>query len=58
MKILVTGGTGYIGAHTVVELMQSSFDVDVIDNFNNSKPEVIDAIEQIVKKRPAFQITA
>ncbi|MCO5289793.1 MAG: UDP-glucose 4-epimerase GalE [Bacteroidetes bacterium] len=54
MKILVTGGTGYIGAHTVVELMQSGFDVDVIDNFNNSKPEVIDAIEQIVKKRPAF----
>ncbi len=54
MKILVTGGTGYIGAHTVVELMQSGFDVDIIDNLNNSKAEVADAIEQIVKKRPAF----
>ncbi len=53
-KILVTGGTGYIGAHTVVELMQQGFAVNIIDNLNNSKEEVIDAIEQIVKSRPAF----
>jgi UDP-glucose 4-epimerase len=54
MKIAVTGGTGYIGAHTVVELMQQGFDVDVIDNLNNSKEEVIDAIEKITSKRLAF----
>ena len=54
MKILVTGGTGYIGAHTVVELMNSGFDVDIIDNLNNSKEEVVDAIAKITGKRPIW----
>ena len=54
MKILVTGGTGYIGAHTVVELMNSGFDVDIIDNLNNSKEEVVDAIAKITGKRPLW----
>lgn len=53
-KILVTGGTGYIGAHTVVELLNKNFGVDIIDNLNNSKIEVVDAIVEITKKRPAF----
>ena len=52
MKVLVTGGTGYIGAHTVVELMNSGFDVDIIDNLNNSKEDVVDAITKITGKRP------
>lgn len=57
MKVLVTGGTGYIGAHTVVELMESGFEVDIIDNLNNSKPEVIDAIARITGRTPSiFQI--
>lgn len=54
MKILVTGGTGYIGSHTVVELLDKNFSVDIIDNLNNSKAEVVDAIEQIAKVRPVF----
>lgn len=54
MKVLVTGGTGYIGAHTVVELMNSGFDVDIIDNLNNSKEEVVDAIAKITGKRPIW----
>jgi UDP-glucose 4-epimerase len=53
-KILVTGGTGYIGAHTVVELLNKNFKVDIIDNLNNSKSEVVDAIVEIAKKNPAF----
>ncbi len=54
-KILVTGGTGFIGSHTVVELIQSGYDVVVIDNLSNSKAEVIDAIEEITGVRPAFE---
>lgn len=54
MKILVTGGTGYIGSHTVVELLNKKFSVDIIDNLNNSKAEVVDVVEQITKIRPAF----
>lgn len=54
MKVLVTGGTGYIGAHTVVELMNSGFDVEIIDNLNNSKEEVVDAIANITGKRPIW----
>ncbi len=50
MSILVTGGTGYIGSHTVVELLNSGKDVVIIDNFSNSKREVLDQIKQITKK--------
>ena len=50
MKILVTGGTGYIGSHTCVELLNASYDVVVIDNFSNSKREVIDSIKKITSK--------
>jgi len=54
MKILVTGGTGYIGSHTVVELQKAGYDVIVIDNLSNSNKEVIDGIEKITGIRPAF----
>jgi UDP-glucose 4-epimerase len=52
--ILVTGGTGYIGSHTVVELMNAGFEVLIVDNFCNSKASVLDRIERIVGRRPAF----
>ncbi len=52
MKVLVTGGTGYIGSHTVVELINSGYEVIIIDNFSNSKPEVVDYIEKITNVRP------
>ena len=53
--ILVTGGTGFIGSHTTVELQQAGYDVVIIDNLSNSKVEVIDGIEQITGIRPAFE---
>ncbi len=54
MKILVTGGTGYIGSHTVVELLNSNYEVIVIDNFSNSKKEVINKIKSITNKDFTF----
>lgn len=53
-KILVTGGTGYIGSHTCVELINAGFDVVIIDNLSNSKREVLDGIEEITGVRPVF----
>jgi len=50
MKIVVTGGAGYIGSHTVVELLHSGFDVIVIDNMSNSDQTNIDGIEKIIGK--------
>ena len=50
MSILVTGGAGYIGSHTVVELLNEGRDVVVLDNFSNSKPEVLESIKKITKK--------
>jgi len=50
MKILVTGGNGYIGSHTVVELLDAGYDVVVIDNLSNSKIEVVDKIKKITNK--------
>ncbi|MEH6408441.1 MAG: UDP-glucose 4-epimerase GalE [Leeuwenhoekiella sp.] len=54
MKILVTGGLGYIGSHTVVELQNEGFEVVVIDNLSNSSLEVLDGIEAISGKKPDF----
>lgn len=54
-KILVTGGTGYIGSHTVVELQQLGYDVLIIDNLSNSKIEVLDNIEKITGIKPQFE---
>ena len=54
MKILVTGGCGYIGSHTVVELLNNNYEVIVIDNFSNSKKEVIDKIKLITNKNFKF----
>lgn len=50
MKILVTGGAGYIGSHTCVELLNNNYEVIVLDNFSNSKKEVIDKIKKITNK--------
>jgi UDP-glucose 4-epimerase len=52
--ILVTGGTGYIGSHTVVELLAAGHEVFIIDNLHNSKASVLDRIERIAGRRPAF----
>ena len=54
MKILVTGGTGFIGSHTCVELLNSGYEVVIADNLYNSKALVVDRIETITGKRPAF----
>ena len=54
MAILVTGGTGFIGSHTCVELLNSGYDVVIADNLYNSKALVVDRIETITGKRPAF----
>lgn len=53
--ILVTGGTGFIGSHTVVELQQAGYNVVIIDNLSNSKVDVVDGIEKITGIRPAFE---
>lgn len=52
MRVLVTGGAGFIGSHTVVELLQSGYEVVIIDNFSNSSPLVLARIEEITAKRP------
>ena len=53
--ILITGGTGYIGSHTVVELMAAGHDVLILDNLCNSKASVLDRIQRIVGRRPRFE---
>lgn len=55
MKILVTGGLGFIGSHTVVELQNEGFEVVIIDNLSNSSEEVMVGIESISKKKPVFE---
>ena len=52
--ILVTGGAGYIGSHTCVELLDAGYDLVVIDNFSNSKPAVLDRVERICGRAPSF----
>ena len=54
-RILVTGGTGYIGSHTTVELMQQGYEVTVVDNLSNSSIDVLDGIASIVGRRPGFE---
>ena len=53
-KILVTGGTGYIGSHTVVELQNNGYEVVIVDNLSNSRADVVDNIQKITGIRPAF----
>jgi len=55
-KILVTGGTGYIGSHTTVELIKEGFDVVIIDNLYNSEAEVVDRIQKISGVKPQLEI--
>ena len=55
-KILVTGGTGYIGSHTSVELIEEGYDVVIIDNLYNSEAEVVDGIEKITGVRPLLEV--
>ena len=54
MSVLVTGGAGYIGSHTVVELLNAGQELVIVDNFSNSKPEVLNRIEAITVKVPSF----
>ena len=54
MSILVTGGTGYLGAHTCVKLLEAGREVVIVDNLVNSKTNVLDSLEQITAKRPLF----
>ena len=56
-KVLVTGGTGYIGSHTVIELLNAGHEAIIVDNLSNSKAGVVDRIEKITGKRPAFYKT-
>ncbi len=55
MKILVTGGLGFIGSHTVVELQNEGFEVVIIDNLSNSSIDVLDGITRITGKKPIFE---
>ena len=55
MKVLVTGGLGFIGSHTVVELQNEGFEVVVIDNLSNSSKDVLDGIYNITGKKPLFE---
>ncbi|MFC2138337.1 UDP-glucose 4-epimerase GalE [Bacteroidota bacterium] len=54
-KVLVTGGTGYIGSHTVVELIEQGFEVVIIDDLSNSNIDVLDGIEKITGIKPQFE---
>lgn len=54
ITILVTGGIGYIGSHTIVELIEKGFSVIIADNLINSDPFILDRIEQVTGTRPLF----
>ena len=55
MKILVTGGLGFIGSHTVVELQNAGYEVVIIDDLSNASEDVLDGIEAITGTRPEFE---
>ena len=55
MKILVTGGLGFIGSHTVVELQNEGFEVIAIDNLSNSSIDVLEGIFNITREKPIFE---
>ncbi|MBO8159073.1 UDP-glucose 4-epimerase GalE [Thermosyntropha sp.] len=50
MSVLVTGGAGYIGSHTCVEFLEAGYEIVILDNFSNSKPEVLDRIKKIARR--------
>ena len=54
MKILVTGGAGYIGSHTCVELLEAGYDVVIVDNLYNASEKAVDRVGQITGKTPVF----
>ena len=54
MRVLVTGGAGYIGSHTAVQLLNAGYDTVIADDLSNAKEDVIDRIETITGKRPVF----
>ena len=54
MAILVTGGAGYIGSHTCVELLNAGYEIVVVDNFSNSKPEALNRVREITGKDFTF----
>ena len=54
MKILVTGGAGFIGSHTCVELLDAGYEVVIADNLSNAKPEAVENIQKIAGKPVAF----
>ena len=54
MKILLTGGTGYIGSHTAVELIKEGHEVEILDNLFNSKITVLDKLKEITGVKPKF----
>ena len=56
MKILVTGGLGFIGSHTVVELQNKGFEVVIVDNLSNASIDVLDGISNITGKKPILEI--
>ena len=58
MTILVTGGAGYIGSHTCVELLQKGYEVVVIDNFDNSSPKSVERVKKITGKSVKLNRTA
>ena len=55
--ILITGGTGYIGSHTAVKLLEQNEEIIILDNLCNSKKDVLDSIEKITGRRPKFSQT-
>lgn len=54
-KIIVTGGCGYIGSHTVIELMENEYDVVILDDLSNSNVEILDRIKRITGNAPVFE---